>query len=120
MGHMNVMWYVGKFDEATWQLFGSFGLSPTRLRNERIGLAAVEQRLEYKRELFAGDLLTIRSSIDEVREKSLVLIHEMINQETEEMAARTIITGVCMDLATRKARPLPIDIRERMTSGGMR
>ena len=21
MGHMNVMWYVGKFDEATWNLF---------------------------------------------------------------------------------------------------
>ena len=21
MGHMNVMWYVGKFDEATWQFF---------------------------------------------------------------------------------------------------
>ena len=21
VGHMNVMWYVGKFDEATWNLF---------------------------------------------------------------------------------------------------
>jgi acyl-CoA thioester hydrolase len=113
MGHMNVMWYVGKFDEATWQLLNSIGLSPTRLRNERIGMAAVEQRLEYKRELHAGDLVTIRSSIEEVREKSLVLVHEMINQEKEELAARTVITGVCMDLTTRKARPLPTDIRER-------
>jgi acyl-CoA thioester hydrolase len=116
MGHMNVMWYVGKFDEATWQLFGSLGLSPTRLRNERIGMVAVEQRLEYKRELVAGDLLTIRSSVEEVREKSLVLIHEMTNQETEELAARTVLTGVCIDLTTRKARPLPADIRERIVS----
>ena len=23
MGHMNVMWYVGKFDEATWAFFAS-------------------------------------------------------------------------------------------------
>jgi acyl-CoA thioester hydrolase len=116
MGHMNVMWYVGKFDEATWQLLNSIGLSPTRLRNERIGMAAVEQRLEYKRELHAGDLVTIRSSIEEVREKSLVLVHEMINQEKEELAARTVITGVCIDLTTRKARPLPTDIRERMAT----
>ena len=37
MGHMNVMWYVGKFDEATWNLFALLGLSgpvavPTRGR----------------------------------------------------------------------------------------
>jgi acyl-CoA thioesterase FadM len=25
MGHMNVMWYVGKFDEATWNLFAAMG-----------------------------------------------------------------------------------------------
>ena len=114
MGHMNVMWYVGKFDEATWQLFASIGLSPRRLRNEGIGLVAVEQRLEYKRELIAGDLLTIRSSVEEVREKALVLLHEMTNDETQQVAARTTITGLCIDMTTRKARPLPEDIRERV------
>src|SRR5215813_3794237 len=60
MGHMNVMWYVGKFDEATWQLLASVGLSSTRLRQEGIGMVAVEQHIEYKRELVAGDLITIR------------------------------------------------------------
>jgi len=44
-------------------------------------MAAVEQRLEYKRELLAGDLLTIRSWIEEMREKSLVLVHEMDQSE---------------------------------------
>jgi acyl-CoA thioester hydrolase len=116
MGHMNVMWYVGKFDEATWQLFASIGLSPSRLRNEAIGLVAVEQRLEYKHELIAGDLLTIRSSVEEVREKALVLLHEMTNDETQQVAARTTITGVCIDMTTRKARPLPEDIRERFAN----
>ena len=27
MGHMNVMWYVGKFDEATWNLFATLGVT---------------------------------------------------------------------------------------------
>ena len=35
MGHMNVMWYVGKFDEATWQILSTLGLSRTRLNRPR-------------------------------------------------------------------------------------
>jgi len=116
MGHMNVMWYVGKFDEATWQLFASVGLPATRLREEGIGLVAVEQRIEYKRELLAGDTISIRSTFQEVREKALIFSHEMTNQETQELAARTFLTGVCIDLKTRKARPLPSDIRERIAA----
>jgi len=116
MGHMNVMWYVGKFDEATWQLFASVGLPASRLRQEGIGLVAVEQRIEYKRELLAGDTISIRSTFQEVREKALIFSHEMTNQETQELAARTFLTGVCIDLKTRKARPLPSDIRERIAA----
>ena len=32
MNHMNVMWYVGKFDEATWNLFALVGLTRAVLR----------------------------------------------------------------------------------------
>jgi acyl-CoA thioester hydrolase len=116
MGHMNVMWYVGKFDEATWQLMASVGLHSSRLWQEGIGLVAVEQRIEYKRELLAGDLISIRSAFQEVREKALLFSHEMTNQETQEVAARTFLTGVCIDLKTRKARALPADIRDRIAS----
>jgi len=116
MGHMNVMWYVGKFDEATWQLFASVGLPSSRLRQEGIGLVAVEQRIEYKRELLAGDTISIRSTFQEVREKTLIFSHEMTNRETQELAARTFLTGVCIDIKTRKARPLPTDVRERIAA----
>ena len=113
MGHMNVMWYVGKFDEATWQLIALLGLPPERLRQDGIVMAAVEQRIEYIRELRAGDLLTIRSSVQEVGDKTVVMVHEMTNQSTGELAARTVITGICVDASTRRARSLPADIRER-------
>ena len=79
-------------------------------------MVAVEQHIEYKRELVAGDLITIRSSVQEVREKSVLFVHEMANHETQELASRTVLTGVCIDINTRKARPLPADIRERIVS----
>ena len=113
MGHMNVMWYVGKFDEATWQLLAAVGLTGARLRQDDMGMAAVEQRIEYKRELVAGDLLTIHSYVQEVREKAVVFVHEMTNQGTQELAARTTLVGVCIDTTTRRARPLPEDVRDR-------
>jgi acyl-CoA thioester hydrolase len=116
MGHMNVMWYVGKFDEATWQLLGALGATPSRLREEGFGLAAVEQHIEYKRELRAGDLLTVRSSVLEAKEKSLRFAHEMTNDQTGELAATTVLVGVCIDTVARKARPLPQDIFQRIAS----
>ena len=114
MGHMNVMWYVGKFDEATWQLLAALAATPSRLRKEGFGLVAVEQHIQYKRELRSGDLLTIRSSLLEGKEKSVRFSHEMTNDETGDVAAIMVVVGVCIDSIARKARPLPPDIFERI------
>ena len=71
VGHMNIMWYVGKFDEANWNLFARIGLTPTYLRESNRGMAAVQQNITYKRELLAGDIVEIRSMLLEIREKSI-------------------------------------------------
>ena len=94
MGHMNVMWYVGKFDEATWHLFASAGLTGKRMRAESLGMAAVEQRIEYKRELLAGDLITIRSWFQEVREKVILQPHAV-----KELIEPSEVAGVVAFLA---------------------
>ena len=113
MGHMNVMWYVGTFDEASWQFLATIGFTPSRLRAEGRGLAAVEQHIEYKRELHAGDVVTIRTELLEVRDKTIRFVHEMRNDDTGEIAATTVLVGVHLDMASRKACRLPADVRER-------
>jgi len=107
MGHMNVMWYTGKFDEATWQLFAHIGVTPSYLRDQKRGMAAVQQDTTYKKELLAGDLVTIQSGILEMREKVIVFYHEMLNTETNELAATTKLTGVHLNTETRKSCPFP-------------
>ncbi|MBD3648737.1 MAG: acyl-CoA thioesterase [Pseudomonadales bacterium] len=114
MGHMNVMWYVGKFDEATWQFFAAAGITPSYLKEHKRGMAAVEQKISYMRELRAGDVVTVRSAIVEIRDKVLRFRHEMINEETGETAATTELTGVHIDTEARKAHPFPADLLERM------
>src|SRR5262252_9013298 len=97
MGHRNVAAYVAKFDEATWQLFAAIGLTATRLRAERLGMAGVEQHIEYKRELFPGDVVTVTSAILEVMDKAIRFTHEMTKDETRDMAAKTVLVAVHLD-----------------------
>ena len=59
VGHMNIMWYVGKFDEANWNLFARLGLTPSYLRSSGRGMAAVQQNITYSRELLAGDIVQV-------------------------------------------------------------
>jgi acyl-CoA thioester hydrolase len=113
MGHMNVMWYTGKFDEATWHFLAHIGLTPSYLRDQKRGMVAVQQETSYKRELMPGDLIVIRSGILEMREKVIRFHHEMRNSETDELAATTTLTGVHLDTDTRKSSPFPPEILER-------
>ena len=113
MGHMNVMWYVGKFDEATWNLFAAIGVTMAYLREHKRGMAAVQQDITYKRELLAGDTVTVRSMLLEVREKSAKFVHEMRHAVTGEVAAICVLTGVSIDTQTRKSCPFAADIVAR-------
>jgi acyl-CoA thioester hydrolase len=110
MGHMNVMWYTGKFDEATWSLFSSIGVTAAYMREMGRGMVAVEQRVTYRRELLAGDLVTIRSWFLEAREKVLRFRHEMVNAETGEVAAECEFTAVHIDTAGRRSCALPDEV----------
>ena len=113
MGHMNVMWYVGKFDEATWNLFATMGVTAAFLKEHRRGMAAVQQNITYKRELYAGETVAIRSAFLEVREKAAKFVHEMRNAVTDELAAICVLTGVHIDAQTRKSCPFPDEIAQR-------
>jgi acyl-CoA thioester hydrolase len=107
MGHMNVMWYVGRFDEATWNLLAAAGITGAYMREQQRGMVAVDQRLQYKRELLAGDIFTIASGVTEVKSKAILFFHEMRNVETGEVAATARLTGVHIDAVSRKACALP-------------
>ena len=111
MDHMNVMWYVGKFDEATWNLFAGLGVTAAYLRDRNMGMAAVQQNITYRRELMAGEVVTVTSRVLEVRDKLIRFLHEMRNGDTGEVAALCELTAVHIDRAIRKSCPFPETIR---------
>jgi acyl-CoA thioester hydrolase len=109
---MNVMWYIGKFDEATWNLLAQCGLTEKYFNQELRGMVAVDQHTIYKRELLAGMTIQIISRILNVGDKSIKFIHEMKNTRTDEVAATTIITGIHISRTKRTACYMPVEIRD--------
>lgn len=111
MGHMNVMHYVGKFDQATWHFLASLGITPSYLQKNNKGMVAVEQNLKYYEELIAGDLLYIKTQLVEAKPKAIIFLHKMYNAETNVLAAEGKMVGVHIDKGTRKSEELPDAIR---------
>ncbi len=118
MGHMNVMWYVGKFDEATWAFFAGFGLTPAYLRDHGRGMAAVDQRIRYVQELVAGDVVHVTTRLLEVAPRKIRFEHQMFNDITGELVATCELVGVHMDTEARKAVAFEEAIAARLAAGG--
>jgi acyl-CoA thioester hydrolase len=116
VGHMNIMWYVGKFDEANWNLFARIGLTPTYLRESGRGMAGVQQNITYRRELLPGDIVEITTAMLEISGKSIRFRHEMRNAETGEIAAVCEITAVHLDRQAHKSVPFPDAVRALVES----
>jgi acyl-CoA thioester hydrolase len=103
MGHMNVMWYVGKFDEATWNLAASLGMTSRYMKEAQRGMAAVDQRICYRREALVGDVLTVRSAVLEIKPRSIRFVHEMVRDQRGDLLAVMMVTGVHIDVRARKS-----------------
>ena len=113
MGHMNVMWYVGKFDEATRHFFHELGITPAVVREHKRGMAAVEQTIQYKRELQAGDIVSVPSVLLEIKDRSVRFAHEMRKVDTGEIAATTTLTAVHFDIVARRSCAFPDSVKEK-------
>ena len=72
---------------------------------------SLSQHSVSTQELHAGDAVTIRTSVLDVGDKTVRVLHEMTHDETGDVAATTVIVGVHIDATTRRARPFPSDVR---------
>jgi acyl-CoA thioester hydrolase len=113
-GHMNVAWYTGLFDRATWAFFALHGLDGDYLARTRRGMFAVEQLLRYYAELRGGERLRIHTRLRDAGDKTIEFTHGMVHVDKEQLAATAELTGVHVDLTTRRSVPFAPEIRARL------
>lgn len=111
--HMNVQRYIGIFEQATWVLLSKLGLNARYFRENRRGMAPLEQVIKYEKELTAGDVFEIRSAIVGVSERTVRFFHNIYKVATDTLAASTTILAVHMDPQADTSVPLPAAVQER-------
>ena len=113
MGHMNVRYYMGVFDTATWRMFTDYGLDEAYFSTTENGVFALKQFIQYLAEVRPGETVAVYTRILSLTDKRIHLMHFMANQDTNGLAAiiESLITHA--NLKVRKAAPLPSEIAAR-------
>jgi acyl-CoA thioester hydrolase len=113
VGHMNVAFYVAKFDAATWTFFAHIGMDGAYFRDKRGGMGAVDMHLTYRRELHPGDCVEVTTEVLEVKPKAITFRHSMVEAISGEEASTCTITAVHIEPTERRGSPLPDVVVER-------
>lgn len=100
--HMNTRMYVTRFDQATWFLLGTIGITPSAMKQDNRRMAIVRQRFQYDQELVGGELIYVESGFIAVGKKYLRFMHRMYNMETKKMIATADYTAFQADKQSGK------------------
>ncbi|MDA8200778.1 MAG: thioesterase family protein [Thermaerobacter sp.] len=115
MGHVNIQFYVGLFDQASWGFFTWMGLGADRIAAEQVGMAALVQENRFLSELHPGVSLEAWTRVLATSDKTVRYQHDLHRRGAgNPLVATSVLTAACLDLTRRRARPLPDDIRQRL------
>ena len=100
-GHVNNAQYLVLFEEARWEMITSRGYGIKEVLEKQVGTVVLECQVRFKRELKLREQVTIRTRVEELAKKTLVLKHFIIKESGEGAAEATFLLG-CFDLKGRK------------------
>lgn len=107
MGHMNVRWYMGLYDEAGWNFFDHIGMSQTYFQTEKKGGFALRQFIQYYAEVRVGETVAIHARVLGRSDKRIYFMLFMLNETQNVLASTFENLGTHADLIKRRSSPLP-------------
>jgi acyl-CoA thioester hydrolase len=115
LGHMNVQHYFAAVSEGMFAIMIRLGLGPEEIRRRRLSFAVVHAETDFHREVRAGDVVVLETTLAELGEKSATFHHRLTNMTTGAPAMSTDFRCVLLDLAKRQVTSIPDDIRAAAT-----
>lgn len=112
--HMNVMYYINKFEHAGRSFALHMGLTKDFLNDKEMGIVVLEQNVKYLREVFEDDLIYVESSLVNISNKAFTVYHEMYNGQTNDCVSTMKIALVLLDKQSRRAVNFPSKLRDRL------
>jgi acyl-CoA thioester hydrolase len=111
-GALSLFGYQRRFSNACLQVLDAIGMTEPYRRAANRGFATFETRLAIADSAAIGDGLVVASFVSGVGNSSLRMVHRMRRALGGRPIATLYQAGVHFDLATRRASPLPPELRE--------
>ncbi|GHI99611.1 thioesterase [Streptomyces olivaceus] len=108
-GHLNQAVYLNYAEHARWSLLRAAGIPQSELVAGGVGPVALETTIRYRRELLAGDEVTVTCAFEWGQGKTF-RIRQLIRKADGTVAAEVEGVAGLMDLTARK---LVADPRQR-------
>ncbi|MGC0385938.1 acyl-CoA thioesterase [Streptomyces sp. SAI-129] len=108
-GHLNQSVYLNYAEHARWSMLQAAGIRQADLVARQVGPVALETTIRFRRELLAGDEVTVSCAF-EWGEGKTFRIRQLITKADGTVAAEVEAVGGLMDLSERRLVPDP---RER-------
>ena len=78
MGHMNIRYYMGLFDEAAWGFFHAFGMTEAFILNSSSEAFALEHHVRYLAEVHLGETVAIHTRVNGRTAKRIHFLHLLL------------------------------------------
>jgi acyl-CoA thioester hydrolase len=112
LAHMNVSRYLQACSDGMFSLQSELGLTRADMEaGRRLSFAVVHIESDFLAEVMAGDVIVLRSAVRAVGTKSATFFHRLYRAGDGAPAFETLFKAVCLDLAARRAVPIPEDVR---------
>ena len=105
MGHMNIQFYMGKTSDAAFHQQAFLGLGYDHQKVERTTYVALEHHIRFHKELFASDLVSVRSGVLSVGNKTMRIYQEVRNALTDSLSATLVVDVGHFDMEKRTLVP---------------
>lgn len=114
-GHMNVMYYINKYENAGRNFDLDLGLTDLlHDKKDTVGMVVVEQKIQYLKEAFEDDILYVMSELLAVGNKSITMEHKMYNGRTNEHIGTMNLVCVLFDKENRVGLIVPSHIKDQL------
>ena len=110
--HMNVRWYAHFFDDGMFHLWPKLKVNWKAMEERGLHTVTASTTTYFQKEVQAGGLFKIEGGVIECGNKSVTFSQRMINVETSEIHASQSVTEVFFNPDTRRAAPIPADLKE--------
>lgn len=112
-GHAHLRFRMNAYTSAMPHLMARIGFTTEAREEKGWGFAALDYKLAHNRPIKVGEPYEMRSGLYELKDKTMRMVHHMVQAMTGEPLGRLEFVVAMFDLAARRTMPIPPEMRAK-------